>query len=158
MNFCCVVQHQARAQRSSFNMRKVFLEQGWRRRNQIRLYTWIEKSGVAKCVSCWSIRDLREDCGSLGIMVVNTIHWFRKGLRLHDNPSLRDSIIGADTLRCVYILDPWFAGSSNVGISRWRRVTFESEHVCAENRGEQTSDPVTLHVFVNNNNKYLNSN
>uniref|UniRef100_A0A8C2B709 Cryptochrome-1 n=1 Tax=Cyprinus carpio TaxID=7962 RepID=A0A8C2B709_CYPCA len=53
-------------------------------------------------------------------MVVNTIHWFRKGLRLHDNPSLRDSIIGADTLRCVYILDPWFAGSSNVGISRWR--------------------------------------
>ncbi|KTG05207.1 hypothetical protein cypCar_00004268 [Cyprinus carpio] len=53
-------------------------------------------------------------------MVVNTIHWFRKGLRLHDNPSLRDSVIGADTLRCVYILDPWFAGSSNVGISRWR--------------------------------------
>uniref|UniRef100_A0A673M7D5 Cryptochrome-1 n=1 Tax=Sinocyclocheilus rhinocerous TaxID=307959 RepID=A0A673M7D5_9TELE len=47
-------------------------------------------------------------------MVVNTIHWFRKGLRLHDNPSLRDSIIRADTLRCVYILDPWFAGSSNV--------------------------------------------
>lgn len=55
-----------------------------------------------------------------GDMVVNTIHWFRKGLRLHDNPSLRDSIQGADTLRCIYILDPWFAGSSNVGINRWR--------------------------------------
>uniref|UniRef100_A0A8C2GF76 Cryptochrome-1 n=1 Tax=Cyprinus carpio TaxID=7962 RepID=A0A8C2GF76_CYPCA len=53
-------------------------------------------------------------------MVVNTVHWFRKGLRLHDNPSLRDSIQGAHTVRCVYILDPWFAGSSNVGISRWR--------------------------------------
>ncbi|XP_056133952.1 cryptochrome circadian regulator 1a [Lampris incognitus] len=53
-------------------------------------------------------------------MVVNTIHWFRKGLRLHDNPALKDSIQGADTVRCVYILDPWFAGSSNVGISRWR--------------------------------------
>uniref|UniRef100_A0A673BHY2 Cryptochrome-1 n=1 Tax=Sphaeramia orbicularis TaxID=375764 RepID=A0A673BHY2_9TELE len=53
-------------------------------------------------------------------MVVNTIHWFRKGLRLHDNSSLRDSIRGADTLRCIYILDPWFAGSSNVGINRWR--------------------------------------
>ncbi|KAM9753732.1 cryptochrome-1b [Menidia menidia] len=53
-------------------------------------------------------------------MVVNTIHWFRKGLRLHDNPSLGDSIRGADTLRCIYILDPWFAGSSNVGINRWR--------------------------------------
>ncbi|XP_024254674.1 cryptochrome-1b [Oncorhynchus tshawytscha] len=53
-------------------------------------------------------------------MVGNTIHWFRKGLRLHDNPSLKESIRGADTLRYVYILDPWFAGSSNVGISRWR--------------------------------------
>ncbi|KAK6320020.1 hypothetical protein J4Q44_G00091270 [Coregonus suidteri] len=50
-------------------------------------------------------------------MVGNTIHWFRKGLRLHDNPSLKESIRGADTLRCVYILDPWFAGSSNVGIT-----------------------------------------
>lgn len=55
-----------------------------------------------------------------GDMGVNTIHWFRKGLRLHDNPSLRDSIQGADTLRCVYILDPWFAGSCSVGINRWR--------------------------------------
>ncbi|TWW64848.1 cryptochrome circadian regulator 1a [Takifugu flavidus] len=53
-------------------------------------------------------------------MVINTIHWFRKGLRLHDNPSLKDSLLGADSVRCVYILDPWFAGSSNVGINRWR--------------------------------------
>lgn len=54
------------------------------------------------------------------VMVINTIHWFRKGLRLHDNPSLKESLLGADTVRCVYILDPWFAGSSNVGINRWR--------------------------------------
>lgn len=53
-------------------------------------------------------------------MVINTIHWFRKGLRLHDNPALKESVLGADTVRCVYILDPWFAGSSNVGINRWR--------------------------------------
>ncbi|KAA8580321.1 hypothetical protein FQN60_005856, partial [Etheostoma spectabile] len=53
-------------------------------------------------------------------MVINTIHWFRKGLRLHDNPALKESLLGADTVRCVYILDPWFAGSSNVGINRWR--------------------------------------
>uniref|UniRef100_A0A665V7Q8 Cryptochrome-1 n=1 Tax=Echeneis naucrates TaxID=173247 RepID=A0A665V7Q8_ECHNA len=53
-------------------------------------------------------------------MVINTIHWFRKGLRLHDNPSLKESLQGADTVRCIYILDPWFAGSSNVGINRWR--------------------------------------
>ncbi|CAB1456083.1 unnamed protein product [Pleuronectes platessa] len=53
-------------------------------------------------------------------MVVNTIHWFRKGLRLHDNPALKESLQGADSVRCIYILDPWFAGSSNVGINRWR--------------------------------------
>ncbi|NWV00793.1 CRY1 protein, partial [Upupa epops] len=53
-------------------------------------------------------------------MGVNAVHWFRKGLRLHDNPALRECIQGADTIRCVYILDPWFAGSSNVGINRWR--------------------------------------
>ncbi|XP_043938506.1 cryptochrome-2 isoform X2 [Protopterus annectens] len=53
-------------------------------------------------------------------MVVNSIHWFRKGLRLHDNPALQAAIRDADTVRCVYLLDPCFAGSSTVGINRWR--------------------------------------
>ena len=56
------------------------------------------------------------------IMVVNSVHWFRKGLRLHDNPSLQEALNGADTVCCVYILDPWFAGSANVGVNRWRSV------------------------------------
>uniref|UniRef100_A0A672HWB2 Cryptochrome-1-like n=1 Tax=Salarias fasciatus TaxID=181472 RepID=A0A672HWB2_SALFA len=53
-------------------------------------------------------------------MAPNSIHWFRKGLRLHDNPALREAVRGAGTVRCVYFLDPWFAGSSNVGVNRWR--------------------------------------
>ncbi|CAB1338922.1 unnamed protein product [Coregonus sp. 'balchen'] len=53
-------------------------------------------------------------------MSVNSVHWFRKGLRLHDNPALQEALDGADTVRCVYILDPWFAGSANVGLNRWR--------------------------------------
>lgn len=53
-------------------------------------------------------------------MVVNSVHWFRKGLRLHDNPALQEALNGADTVRCVYVLDPWFAGAANVGINRWR--------------------------------------
>lgn len=57
-------------------------------------------------------------------MVVNSVHWFRKGLRLHDNPALQEALNGADTVRCVYILDPWFAGSANVGVNRWRFVSF----------------------------------
>ncbi|KAK2102518.1 Cryptochrome-1 [Saguinus oedipus] len=59
-------------------------------------------------------------------MGVNAVHWFRKGLRLHDNPALKECIQGADTIRCVYILDPWFAGSSNVGINRWRGLYMDS--------------------------------
>ncbi|GCB77202.1 hypothetical protein scyTo_0015628, partial [Scyliorhinus torazame] len=53
-------------------------------------------------------------------METHSIHWFRKGLRLHDNPALMEALRGASTVRCVYILDPWFAGSSNVGVNRWR--------------------------------------
>ncbi|XP_072936024.1 cryptochrome-1-like isoform X2 [Epargyreus clarus] len=48
------------------------------------------------------------------------VHWFRKGLRLHDNPALREGLIDAATFRCVFIIDPWFASSSNVGINKWR--------------------------------------
>ncbi|XP_061578161.1 cryptochrome-2 isoform X2 [Cololabis saira] len=53
-------------------------------------------------------------------MVMNSVHWFRKGLRLHDNAALQEAVSAADSLRCVYILDPWFAGAANVGINRWR--------------------------------------
>ncbi|KAL1007654.1 hypothetical protein UPYG_G00089590 [Umbra pygmaea] len=44
----------------------------------------------------------------------------QSGLRLHDNPALQEALDGADTVRCVYILDPLFAGSANVGFNRWR--------------------------------------
>nr|UXK97092.1 cryptochrome [Haliotis discus hannai] len=50
----------------------------------------------------------------------NTVHWFRKGLRLHDNPALREGIQDSFSYRCIYILDPWFAGASQVGINKWR--------------------------------------
>lgn len=52
----------------------------------------------------------------------NTVHWFRKGLRLHDNPALREGIQDSFSYRCIYILDPWFAGASQVGINKWRLV------------------------------------
>ncbi|KAM3851165.1 cryptochrome-2 [Vipera latastei] len=49
-----------------------------------------------------------------------SVHWFRRGLRLHDNPALQAAIREATSVRCIYILDPWFAASSAVGINRWR--------------------------------------
>ncbi|XP_077318083.1 cryptochrome-2 isoform X2 [Lithobates pipiens] len=53
---------------------------------------------------------------------VSSVHWFRKGLRLHDNPALLAALRGARCVRCVYILDPWFAASSSSsgGVNRWR--------------------------------------
>lgn len=50
----------------------------------------------------------------------HSVHWFRKGLRLSDNPSLLRAIRKCDTWRCIFILDPWFAGSSNQGVNKWR--------------------------------------
>lgn len=57
---------------------------------------------------------------SMGTDGASSVHWFRKGLRLHDNPALLAAVRGARCVRCVYILDPWFAASSSVGINRWR--------------------------------------
>ena len=50
----------------------------------------------------------------------HSVHWFRKGLRLSDNPALLRAIKHCDTWRCVFILDPWFAGTSNQGVNKWR--------------------------------------
>lgn len=48
------------------------------------------------------------------------VHWFRRDLRLHDNPSLLGALYYAKELRCIYILDIESAACSNVGINKWR--------------------------------------
>eukprot|EP00088_Acartia_fossae_P027445 TRINITY_DN2820_c0_g1_i12.p1 TRINITY_DN2820_c0_g1~~TRINITY_DN2820_c0_g1_i12.p1 ORF type:complete len:1093 (-),score=297.82 TRINITY_DN2820_c0_g1_i12:127-3405(-) len=50
----------------------------------------------------------------------HSVHWFRKGLRLSDNPALLRAVRRCESWRCIFILDPWFAGSSNVGTNKWR--------------------------------------
>lgn len=48
--------------------------------------------------------------------------WFRKALRLHDNPSLRAARDAAAasgaSLLAVFVLDPWFVTSGRVGVRR----------------------------------------
>ena len=52
------------------------------------------------------------------------IHWFRKGLRLSDNPAFLASIQSHQgnhlELRPVFVLDPWFVKNGKVGDNRWR--------------------------------------
>lgn len=47
-----------------------------------------------------------------------TVFWFRKALRLHDNPALQAAIEGASTLYPIFCLDPWFVSSGRVGANR----------------------------------------
>ncbi|XP_055925205.1 cryptochrome-1-like isoform X2 [Argiope bruennichi] len=51
---------------------------------------------------------------------VNSIHWFRKCLRLHDNPALVEAVKNGQQFWPIFILDPWFVKNMRVGPNRWR--------------------------------------
>lgn len=53
-------------------------------------------------------------------MATNSIYWFRKCLRLHDNPALVYALQNSQTVYPVFILDPWFVKNYKVGPNRWR--------------------------------------
>lgn len=50
----------------------------------------------------------------------SSIYWFRKGLRLHDNPALNYALENSTRLYPVFILDPYFVAHARVGPNRWR--------------------------------------
>lgn len=47
-----------------------------------------------------------------------TMHWFRKGLRLHDNPALLEACRRDKPVYPVFVLDPHFLDESRVGVLR----------------------------------------
>lgn len=49
----------------------------------------------------------------------NSIHWFRKGLRLHDNPTLIESCLLSQTIYPLFILDPYFSNPDIIGVNRY---------------------------------------
>ncbi|XP_018420471.1 PREDICTED: cryptochrome-1-like [Nanorana parkeri] len=53
-------------------------------------------------------------------MTHRSIHWFRKGLRLHDNPALLAAMKDCAQLHPIFILDPWFPRNMRVSVNRWR--------------------------------------
>lgn len=54
------------------------------------------------------------------------VHWFRKGLRVHDNPALSQIFTAANAapekfcVRPIFILDPGILDWMQVGANRWR--------------------------------------
>lgn len=59
----------------------------------------------------------------------HAIHWVRKDLRLHDNPSLLEAVKGSDTLRVIYVLDTTVNGQTGIGINLWRFLLQSLEDV-----------------------------
>lgn len=47
------------------------------------------------------------------------IHWFRKNLRLHDNPALCEALKGSDEVLALYILPPFLPAGGNISANRW---------------------------------------
>ena len=47
-------------------------------------------------------------------------HWFRKGLRVHDNPALAEAAASGKTVVPVFCIDPAFARTGKVGLVRYR--------------------------------------
>ena len=73
-----------------------------------------------------SFRVTGTSSGSVTVITMVTgsvVHWFRKGLRLHDNPALLAAVERAAKdgllVRPVYILDPWFVKKARVGPNRF---------------------------------------
>lgn len=65
-------------------------------------------------------------CSSLKVVLVMSadmahicVHWFRKGLRLHDNPALMAALRDCRELYPVFILDPQLH-NQRVGVNRCR--------------------------------------
>lgn len=66
---------------------------------------------VMGCVWCvCRLTDMAQTC----------IHWFRKGLRLHDNPALMAALRDCKELYPVFILDPYLHNNTRMGINCWR--------------------------------------
>ncbi|KAF4097140.1 cryptochrome circadian regulator 4 isoform X1 [Onychostoma macrolepis] len=69
------------------------------------------------------------------VMSHRTIHLFRKGLRLHDNPTLLGALASSAALFPVYVLDHMFLeGAMRLGPLRWRFILQSLEDLDARLR------------------------
>ncbi|KAJ7379317.1 Cryptochrome-2 [Desmophyllum pertusum] len=59
----------------------------------------------------------------------HAIHWIRKDLRLHDNPSLLEAVKGSETIRVIYVLDTKVDRHTGIGLNLWRFLLQSLEDV-----------------------------
>ena len=65
-----------------------------------------------------SARALDRDHKTSTPLQMRTLYWFRKALRVHDNPSLVKAINNSSNVDPVFCIDPWFVKSGKVGVNR----------------------------------------
>uniref|UniRef100_A0A1B6CJU7 Cryptochrome-1 n=1 Tax=Clastoptera arizonana TaxID=38151 RepID=A0A1B6CJU7_9HEMI len=68
--------------------------------------------------------DMQYDDGDMEMI---TVHWFRRGLRLHDNPALHDAVRNSKQFYPIFIFDGETAGTKIICYNRMRFI-LESLH------------------------------
>ena len=63
--------------------------------------------------------------------MVASIHWFRHGLRLHDNPALLEALDGATEFYPIFIIDGEVAGK----LLLWSLIHTQSQLTPVSERG-----------------------
>lgn len=76
---------------------------------------------------------------------VSCIYWFRKALRLHDNPALVYALETSARVYPVFILDPFFVSNARVGANRWRFLVESLQDLDASLRAKLNSRLLVLH-------------
>ncbi|XP_024361048.1 (6-4)DNA photolyase isoform X2 [Physcomitrium patens] len=113
-------------------------------------------SAALRTANCGRRRSFSVSCSNEkgnNNMGKRSLMWFRKGLRLHDNPALLRSCEGASHVYPVFVLDPWFLapdptapspGSKLVGVNRIRFLLQSLEDL-DENLRKHGSRLLVLH-------------
>ncbi|KAK3288478.1 (6-4)DNA photolyase [Cymbomonas tetramitiformis] len=74
----------------------------------------------------------------------STLLWFRKGLRLHDNPALEAACKNAKHVHPVFIIDPWFMNPDKISGVRIKFLLESLEDLDSSLRGLNSK----LHVML----------
>lgn len=69
---------------------------------------------ICKCIVMYVLREA--DACVFSAMSKVAVHWFRHGLRLHDNPALLDALEDAKTFYAIFIFDGESAGVNAISI------------------------------------------
>ena len=99
------------------------------------------EGGVRRCIG--EIERTKMGKGKALSTGTNAVIWFRRGLRLHDNPALLAAIQGSETVTPVYVINTKKHGTDKCGRARMKFI-LESLSALDEALKERNSSLVVL--------------